>query len=81
MLRGYHLIEGMPRLFWSGTEGDYNVMVMELLGPSIHDLFSYSALHFDLHTTLLIAQQLVSRTRHVVAAKSQAHARQGLSSS
>lgn len=31
---------GIPKVFGAATEGDYNYLVMELLGKSIEDLFA-----------------------------------------
>lgn len=50
---------GIPRLYWSGSEGEYNVMVMELLGPSLEDLFQSCKQKFSLKTTLLLGDQMV----------------------
>ena len=52
-------IVGLPKLYWSGTEGEYNIMVMELLGPSIEDLFNFCKQKFSLKTTLMVADQMV----------------------
>ena len=51
---------GIPAIKWCGSEGDYNVMVMELLGPSLEDLFNFCSRKFTLKTVLLLADQLVS---------------------
>ena len=51
---------GIPSIKWCGTEGDYNVLVMELLGPSLEDLFNFCSRKFSLKTVLLLADQLVS---------------------
>lgn len=52
---------GVPTIHWFGTEGDYNVMVLDLLGPSLEDLFQYCGKKFSLKTTLMIADQIITR--------------------
>jgi len=66
--RLYKLLEGgvgVPHIQWFGVEGDYNVMVMELLGPSLEDLFNFCSRKFTVKTVLLLADQLISRIEYV----------------
>lgn len=53
------LIAGIPSIHWFGVEGDYNAMVMDLLGPSLEDLFNYCKRKFTVKTTLMLADQMI----------------------
>jgi len=55
----------VPKVRWHGSEGEYNVMVMDLLGPSLDDLFKAKGKRFSLKTVLLVAEQMISRIEFV----------------
>ena len=50
---------GVPNVRWFGVEGDYNVLVMDLLGPSLEDLFNFCSRKLSLKTVLMLADQMV----------------------
>jgi serine/threonine protein kinase len=55
---------GIPNLKWYGVEGEYNVMVIDLLGPSMEDLFNFCGRKFSLKTVLMLADQMISRVEY-----------------
>lgn len=53
------VLGGIPGTKWSGLDGDDNILVLDLLGPSLEDLFVYCGRKFSLKTVLMLADQMV----------------------
>ncbi|KAH9761169.1 Casein kinase 1-like protein 3 [Citrus sinensis] len=56
---------GIPNIKWYGVDGEDNVLVLDLLGPSLEDLFVYCRRKFSLKTVLMLADQMIARIEYV----------------
>ncbi|XP_027694152.1 casein kinase I-like [Vombatus ursinus] len=56
---------GIPRVHWFGQEKNYSALVMDLLGPSLEDLFNYCHRRFSLKTVLILADQMITRLEYL----------------
>lgn len=54
-----HVSGGIPSIRWCGVDGDDNALVLDLLGPSLEDLFVYCGRKLSLKTVLMLADQMV----------------------
>lgn len=53
-----------PHIRWIGSQGEYNFMVMDLLGPSLDAYFKHCK-RFSLKTILTLAVQIIDRLEYV----------------
>ena len=64
----YKVLEGglgIPHIRWYGQEWSYNVLVMDLLGPSLEDLFNFCSRRFTMKTVLMLADEMITRIEYV----------------
>jgi len=65
LLKHLQGVPGIASVHYCDVEGDYNVMVMDLLGPSLEDLFNICHRKFSLKTVLMIADQMLYRIEYL----------------
>jgi casein kinase I family protein HRR25 len=56
---------GIPHARWYGGECEYYVMVSDLLGQSLEDLFNFCDRKFSLKTVLLLVDQMIPRIEYL----------------
>ncbi|VVA14829.1 PREDICTED: casein kinase [Prunus dulcis] len=56
---------GIAGIKWAGFDRDDNVLIIDLLGPSLEDLFVYCGRKFSLKTVLMLADQMITRIEYV----------------
>jgi hypothetical protein len=58
----YHwrLQAGVPQVYYFGQEGLHNILVIDLLGPNLEDLFDMCGRKFTIKTVCMAAKQMVS---------------------
>ncbi|KAJ3376056.1 casein kinase I [Allomyces arbusculus] len=53
--------EGIPLTYYFGQEGLHNILVIDLLGPSLEDAFDMCGRKFSIKTTCMLAKAMVNR--------------------
>ncbi|KAI8345145.1 kinase-like domain-containing protein, partial [Mortierella sp. GBAus27b] len=56
---------GIPNAFYFGQEGLHNILCIDLLGPSLEDLFDMCGRKFSIKTTVMLAKQMLSRVQTI----------------
>jgi casein kinase 1 len=56
---------GIPNVYYFGQEGLHNILVIDLLGPSLEDLFDHCSRRFSPKTVVMVAKQMLSRVQTI----------------
>ena len=60
---------GLPEVIQLGNTKDYNILIMELLGPSLESLFQSLNNKFSLKTTCMLGIQMLDRIEYIHSKK------------
>ncbi|KAH9597743.1 Protein kinase domain [Trypanosoma melophagium] len=55
---------GIPELKYFGQEGDFRILIMSILGPSLEDMHANLG-RFSLKTTVMLANEMISRLEFI----------------
>ncbi|ORX47725.1 kinase-like protein [Hesseltinella vesiculosa] len=56
---------GIPSAYYFGQEGLHNILVIDLLGPSLEDMFDLCARRFSVKTVAMLAKQMINRVQTI----------------
>ncbi|KAK4684727.1 hypothetical protein P7C73_g5443, partial [Tremellales sp. Uapishka_1] len=66
--RSYKILSGcpgIPQVYYFGQEGLHNILVIDLLGPSLEDLFDMCGRKFSVKTCCMTAKQMLTRVQTI----------------
>ncbi|KAI9484914.1 kinase-like domain-containing protein [Zychaea mexicana] len=66
--RTYKILSGLPGVpsaYYFGQEGQHNILVIDLLGPSLEDVFDMCGRKFSVKTVAMLAKQMLLRVENV----------------
>lgn len=52
-------------VYWSGVQGEFYCLVMQILGPNIKQLFDFCEENFTIKTIIMIAKQVIQRLEYI----------------
>lgn len=58
-------VKGIPNAYYFGQEGLHNILVIDLLGPSLEDLFDWCGRKFSVKTVVQVAVQMITLIQRV----------------
>ncbi|ORX62981.1 kinase-like protein [Hesseltinella vesiculosa] len=56
---------GIPSAYYFGQEGLHNILVIDLLGPSLEDMFDICSRRFSVKTVCMLAKQMITRVQTI----------------
>lgn len=66
--RSYRILNGcfgVPQVYHFGQEGLHNVLVIDLFGPNLEDLFDWCGRKFSIKTVCMAAKQMITRVQTI----------------
>ncbi|RCK55002.1 Casein kinase I 2 [Candida viswanathii] len=66
--RAYRILngtKGIPQAYFFGQEGVHSILIIDLLGPSLEDLFDWCNRKFSIKTVIQVAKQMIERVQSI----------------